>query len=229
MNRMIKAAAVALAAGGAAGSVGCANADRPSVQDRYASYVDPCWPERYSFQARQAVIHPLAAQQVNGAVVDATVMEFMFEQGKDTLLPSGRQKLDYLARKRPHPERTIYVQTARDLVYDPATAEKFAADRQELDAKRVQAVQNYLTATTAGRGLTFDVQVIDLPDLTYGAQGPAAAVRGLPRRYQSGIDGGGIIGGTGAGGGGPNVSFIPVPGGAGGGGGGGTGTGGGIQ
>lgn len=223
MNRMIKAAAVAVAAGGATGAVGCANADRPSVQDRYASYVDPCWPERYSYQARQAVLAPLAAQQVNGAVVDATLLEFMFESGTDNLLPGGRQKLDYLARKRPTPERTVYLQTARDLTYDPAAADKFAAGRQELDAKRVQAVQKYLAASTAGRGLTFDIQVVDLPDMTYAVQGPAAAVRGYPARFQSGLGASGLIGGPQTSSGGSNVTVIPIPGGAGGPGGGGTG------
>ncbi|MFO0848900.1 MAG: hypothetical protein U0871_10170 [Gemmataceae bacterium] len=223
MNRMCKAAAVVVAAAGGLGAAGCAHTERPSAQDRYASHVDPCWPERYSYQARQAVIATQAAQHVNGAIADATVFEYFFESGSDTLLPGGRQKLDYLARKRPAPDRVIYLQTARDLAYNAAAVEKLTADRQELDAKRIQAIQKYLAATTAGRGLAFDVQVVDLPDLTYGVQGPSASVRGYPGRFQSGLGLFGMINSNIASGLGQNMTIIPVPGGMGGGAGGGGG------
>jgi hypothetical protein len=205
MTRTIRrTAAAALAAGGlwsggCAHTGGCADGgcgaggadgDRPGLQARYAGYVDPCWPDRYSAQARANVLSYFAQHATNGAVVDQTLFEWYFEPGTDTLLPSGRAKLDYLSRRRPAPDKTVYLQTARDLAYDATKPEALAGGRADLDAKRAAAVQKYLAATTASRGLNFEVQVVDLPDVTQSAVGPAAAVRGLNGQYVGGLAGG---------------------------------------
>ncbi len=190
MQRTIKLAILAVAAGGTFGSVGCMNNDRPSAQNRYAGVVDPSWPERYNYQARQETVAPFAAHVANGAVIDHSLFNYHFEQGTDKLNPGGMEKLDYLARRRPAPDSRIYLATARDLMYDAAAPEKLMATRTDLDAKRAAAIQKYLTASVGQRNLTFDVQVLDTPDLTQNASGPATAVRGYPTRFQSGLVGG---------------------------------------
>jgi hypothetical protein len=127
----------------------------------YRNVVDPCWPERYGYMARQEVYGAFAPQVGNGHVLDQTVWNWHFEPGSDKLHPAGLDHLVYLVRRRPKPDCTVYVQTAHDIAYDPAAPEKFVETRAELDAKRVQAVQKYLTAQTAGRHLDFNVQVHD--------------------------------------------------------------------
>lgn len=201
MNRMMKAAAAAVAVGGL-GALGCQSGG-PTAQDRANALFDPCWPERYNYEARQEVLAPFAAHAENGRIVDGTVYNFEFEPGTDKLAPGGMAKLDYLSRKRPAPDRIVYLQTARDLAYDAANAERLGPARADLDAKRAASIQKYLAATTAGRGLVFDVTVIDPNDITFSAAGPANAARAWPGRYGATASvtpasGGG--GGTGGGG-----------------------------
>jgi hypothetical protein len=57
------------------------------------------------------------------------------------------------------PDPCIYLQTAQDVYYDAAAPEQFTSARAELDGKRVVAIQRYLNAETAGRGLVFDVAI----------------------------------------------------------------------
>src|SRR5207302_268943 len=83
------------------------------------------------------------------------------ENGTDRLNGAGMDKLDQLARRRPHPDPRVFIQTARDIGYDGAKPEEYAAKRQELDTKRVAAVQKYLAASLTGRPANFDVQVHD--------------------------------------------------------------------
>ncbi len=230
MTRTMRAAAATLAtgslwAGGCAGTGGCADgkcgdSDRPGLQARYGQYVDPCWPDRYSAHARSNVLSYYSQHAANGAVTDSTLWEWYFEPGTDNLLPSGQKKLDYLARRRPAPDKTVYLQTARDVAYDPTKPEVLSASRGDLDAKRAQAVQRYLAATTAARGLNFEVQVVDLPDLTFSAVGPATAVRAQRGAYvgtlgggSGGVSLGGVQGGAVGGGLGGNTP-APATGGA---------------
>jgi hypothetical protein len=187
MNRMFKAALATVAAAGGIGSVGCMG--KPSVQDRYAGYVDPCWPERYNYVARNEVLAPFAIHATNGMIVDHTLWNYYFDAGTDHLNAAGRDRLDYLARRRPAPESKVFLQTTRDLVFDPAAPDKFATARQDLDARRVQAVQQYLSASTAGRPLTFEVAVIDPSEHSFIATGPAYATRGWSYRFMSGVSG----------------------------------------
>src|SRR5947209_1669583 len=125
--------------------------------DCYRNLVDPCYPARYEFQSRQEVNAAMAPQVYNGHVLDQTVWNYQFEPATDRLTPGGMEHLAYLARRRPCPDPVIYLQTAQDIPYDPATADKFAETRINLDNRRIQAVQTYLNAQTAGRHIPFDV------------------------------------------------------------------------
>src|SRR5436190_5624671 len=87
----------------------------------YRDLVDPCYPERYEYAARQEVHGALAPQVNNGHVLDQTLWNYHFEAGTDKLTPGGMQHLAYLARRRPAPDCIVYLQTAQDLPYDPAT------------------------------------------------------------------------------------------------------------
>jgi hypothetical protein len=119
----------------------------------YDDLVDPCWPQRYACQARGEVNTPLATQAANGLVLEQTVWNYHFDLKKDDkgkvysdLTPGGRAHLAYLARRRPAPITDIYLQTAQDVAYDSAKPDQFVQDRAELDAARVKAVTDYLSA-----------------------------------------------------------------------------------
>lgn len=134
------------------GMVGC---------ETYRHLVDPCYPERYAYESRQSVQAVLGAQVNNGHVLEQTVWNYHFEAGTDKLTPGGQQHLAYLARRRPTPDPKLFLQTAYDLSYDPAKADKFVTDRTDLDNKRMQSMQKYLNVQTAGRPMTFEVAVHD--------------------------------------------------------------------
>jgi hypothetical protein len=126
---------------------------------------DPCWPQRYNYQARQEVMEGFGAQVYNGHVLDQTVWNFHFEAGTDKLTPGGLEHLAYLSRRRPCPDPIIYLQTAQDVAYDPAEPEKFVETRLDLNARRAAAVQKYLSAVAAGKPVNFDVIVHDPADV----------------------------------------------------------------
>lgn len=189
---------VAVLAAGALGAVGCAG---PGLQESFQNVNNNnSWPERNSYHARQAVLHPFEVQQNNAAVVNDVILNGYFESGTDKLNGVGRDKLDQLNRKMPTPNSTVWVQTSNDLVYDEKAPEKSVVARTELDQKRAAAVLAYLNARPS-RGTTYSVQAIDIGDPTINSAGPASAVRGLQRQFQSGITGG-ISGGNPAGAGG---------------------------
>ncbi len=132
-------------------------------------FIDKCWPERYEAQARHEVNDAAGAQVHNGHILDQTVWNWMFEPGTDKLTPGGYDHLEYLARRRPCPDPQLYLQTALDITYDPAAPEKYPEARCELDAKRIAAIQKYLTAYSAGRHEDFQVSVIDPSDPSVSA------------------------------------------------------------
>jgi hypothetical protein len=160
MNGFIKRKLVAavVLAGGLSAAGGCYT---------YHDLVDPCYPDRYNYAARQEVYASFGPQAENGHILDQTVWNYHFEYdeknriGTDRLTPGGMEHLAYLARRRPCPDTKIYLQTAQDILYDPAFPEKFAEARSDLDSRRIQAIQKYLTAQTAGRPLAFEVCVHD--------------------------------------------------------------------
>ncbi len=151
MNGLIKKIAVVLCGAGVSASVGC-------LPDRC---VDPCYPMRYGFMARQSVNAAMAPQVQNGHVLDQTVWNYYFEPGTDKLTTGGLERLAYIARRRPCPDPVLYLQTAQDLVYDQLAPELLAQNRQILDGRRIAAVQAYLTAQTAGRPVPFQVVLHD--------------------------------------------------------------------
>ncbi|HET6573626.1 MAG TPA: hypothetical protein VFG68_08500 [Fimbriiglobus sp.] len=191
MSRKLKAAAAACAVASGLGSVGCFSTDAPRtpLDNRWASLVDPCYPERYNYVARAEVLSPFAIHAANGAIIDTTLWTYHFDAGTDKLNPAGLERLDYLVRKRPAPPARLYLQTARDLAYDSANPDKMVAARDDLNLRRAESIKRYVTAATAGRGMTFDVAVIDPADMSFRAEGPANAARGWPGRFQSGIGG----------------------------------------
>lgn len=191
MNRMLRAAAAACTVAGGFGAVGChsTGAEKAPLDHRYAAYVDPCWPERYNYVARAEVLSPFAIHAANGEIIDSTLWTYHFDAGTDKLNPAGLERLDYLARKRPAPPARVYLQTARDLAYDAAAPDKMVAARDDLNLRRAESIKRYLAASTAGRGLNFEVQTIDPADISFRAEGPATAVRGWPATFQSSIAG----------------------------------------
>ncbi len=202
MTRTMRILAAAALAAGALPSAGCMSGGQagdgdgggyssggPSLQDKYHSCVDPCWPERYSYQARQEMLSPFANHVTNGAIVEQTMFNGDFEAGSDRLTPGGLAKIDILTRKRPVAP-TVYLQTSRDMAYDPAKAADYVKTKADLDNRRVTAVQQYLSASTSGRGLPpFEIVVTDPGDMTISAVGPANSVRGYSTRFASGIGG----------------------------------------
>ena len=203
-------------------TIGCVHTDKHPhegpIEARYNNVVDRCWPERYAYHARENVIAPFAIQATNGAILDQTVWTWMFEPNSAKLNPAGLEKLDYLARHRPHPDSRIFLQTSRDVNYDAGNPEKYSARRRELDEKRGQAILQYLAASNPGRSLNFEVQVIDPSDPSLSSNLASVATRGLPRQYRSTLTGG-MGGGQGAGGGGAGGLAIQGAGGGSGGGG----------
>jgi hypothetical protein len=155
MKGIMKKSLVMLGMAGGFGAMGC------SGGEHYRNLVDPCWMERYSGMARQGAITCFTPQVQNGTILDQTLWNHQFERGTDVLNPAGQDKLDQLVRRRPEPDPRIFLQTARDLAYNPEKPDEYAAARRDLDAKRASAIQKYLAAQTAGRPMNFDVLVHD--------------------------------------------------------------------
>src|SRR5262245_17599496 len=192
MKGVMRRAALLLGgAASAAGGLGCY---------AYRDLVDPCYPQRYEYMARQEVNAAFAPQVLNGHVLDQTVWNAMFEAGTDRLTPGGLDHLAYLARRRPEPDPVIFLQTAQDVAYDPAAPDKMVEARNDLDAKRTQAIYKFLGAQTAGRGIPFQVVVHDPADVGVSGTFIGAVMLQLPGRARAGLAGGAGASVTGGGG-----------------------------
>lgn len=113
----------------------------------YSDIVDPCWPQRYSCMAREEVNTPFGVQANNGLVLDQTLWNYHFADGKAELNTMGREHLERLARRRPGPVPEVFVQASHDTIYDAKkSADQYMADRTKLDGERVKAVNDYLAA-----------------------------------------------------------------------------------
>jgi hypothetical protein len=148
---------------------------------------DRCWPQRYANLAHRAVNRAMTPQVQNGHVLDQTVWNHMFEPGTDALNGLGVMHLQYVSRRRPEVDKTVYLATAMDLAYDPACPERYAGARQELDSLRVAAVHKYLVALNAGRCQDFQVLVHDPADVTISTDGAGIAVRLMYARFRGGL------------------------------------------
>jgi hypothetical protein len=193
MNGFIKRTMTVLCLGGVTALGGCCWTDK-HLCDCY----DNCWPDRYCFQAQQSVMQAFGAQVYNGHVLEQTMFTFHFVPGKAELTAGGMERLSYLARHRPEPDTHLYLQTAQDVVYNPKNPEKYAADRSKLDAERIEAIQRYLSAETAGRPVMFEVAIHDAP--TPGLAAPPMGVSIL-KHYGNfqGVLPSGSVGGAGTG------------------------------
>jgi hypothetical protein len=189
MNGFIKRATMVVSLAGGLASAGC-------WQERYYRCVDPCYPERYEFMARQEVNVANAAQVNNGHVLDQTVWNYHFETGTDKLTPGGEYKLTILARRRPHPDCRIYLQTAQDIEYNPASPDGFVSKRADLDTRRVQAVQKYLQAQTASRPVAWDITIHDPGEVGLSAVPMQTSIMARDASFRGAV-GGAIGAGTG--------------------------------
>jgi hypothetical protein len=181
----------------------------------YSDLVDPCYPKRYNHMAEKEVNGAFAAQVNKGHMLDQTVWNYDFDPGTDKLNAMGIDHLAILARRLPQPDTLLFLQTAqittsdtlpKDLVYDAANPDKLASSRQDLDAKRVAAIQKFLMAQTAGKGYDFQVAVIDPSEIGLAAIPVSASIRELYGSHFRGnltsSGGAGPAGGAGAPGGG---------------------------
>src|SRR5262245_51700396 len=115
MTRYFRAAAAALVLTGGFGSVGCAHKAATGCNGSGAGSgnsgkcVDPSWPDRYAYAARQAVIAPFAQQVANGHFTNQTIWNWYFEPGTDKLNTAGMEKLDSIARTTPNPDTKLFV------------------------------------------------------------------------------------------------------------------------
>jgi hypothetical protein len=190
MNGFIRKTVVLACA--AAASAGCYG---------YRDLVDPCYPMRYSNMARAEVNEAFAPQVQNGQVLDQTVWNYFFELGSDRLNPLGMDRLAYIARRRPQPDCNVFLQTAQDVVYDPAAPEKMAEARHDLDARRGAAVQRFLTTYMGTRMVDWHLVVIDPADPGLSAVPVNLTVLQMYGRFRGGLIGGGgggnVVGGAG--------------------------------
>jgi hypothetical protein len=191
MKGFIPKSLAALCMGGGLAASGC--------WPTYNELVDPCYPERYNYAARQEVYEAFAPQVMNGHVLDQTVWSYHFERGSDQLTHGGMEHLAYIARRRPCPDPRVYLQTAQDVPFDVAAPDKFVEARSALDRKRIQAIERFLTAQTAGRPMTFDVSLHDPSEVGMPAKAAATSMRKNYTGYQGNLPltGGapGIVGG----------------------------------
>jgi len=164
----------------------------------YKDLVDPAYPERYNYTAYKETCEAKAPQIHNGHILDQTIWNWHFETGKGNLNEAGMDHLVYLIRRRPCPDSVIYLATAEDIPYNSATRDKFPALRSQLDQARKEAIEAYIAAQTAGRGLNFEVVVHDpaVPDM--GAQQMSQQINRWIPNFQGILGTAGAAGGTGA-------------------------------
>src|SRR5262245_40549498 len=74
--------------------------------------IDRCWPQRYNSLAQRELNLGLTPQVQNGHVLDQTVWNHFFEPGTDKLTPGGLAALQYISRRRPCPDHTVYLATS---------------------------------------------------------------------------------------------------------------------
>lgn len=170
--------------GGLLISVGCC--------PHYSDLVDPCWPERYRAMARKEVHEGLDTEVQNGHILDQTVWNNHFEQGTAKLTPGGLDHLQYLVRRRPCPDTTLYLQTALDVSYDPNAPDRYVEMRNTLNSERVASVERFVKAEAAGRNLGFNVvvhdpAVVDLPGITANNAMRARVLQGLAGSLINGV------------------------------------------
>jgi len=150
----------------------------------YDDLVDPCYPERYWSASRHEVNDGMGAQMMNGHILEQTMYDEQFEPGSDKLTIAGLEHLKYLARRRPHADPVIFLQTSQDVVYDPDKPDTYGKARAELNARRIQSIQKFLVAYTDGVPQGFQVVVHDPHEVGQSAIGVDRSVRLMYSGYQ---------------------------------------------
>lgn len=195
---------------------------------------DPCYPERYWYEARHNYRHLYANQTNNGHVLDQTVWNYHFEKDykKDPetgnwsssptakLNQMGVEHLQYLVRRRPKADPKLYLQTSVDVAYNPAIApEEMANLRAHLDKERMASINHFLVAHLRNRHHEYAFQIVvhDPGDVTIAATpiggnvGPVLIPGAVAQMYANfqgliAIGGGGAaVGGGGTGGSGAST------------------------
>lgn len=189
--------------GCAAGACADGHAHGGWLGDCYRTWVDPCWPERYSAAARASVLVPFAAQVNNGHVLNQTIWNWYFEPGTDRLTPAGAAKLDSIARTRPAPDPRLYLQVARDVAVTPDTLDTVGAKRDDLTARRAAVVRKYMAAQPAIERMAYEVFVHDAIEPGIPSEFARTAYRAQGQGYRGGIGGAGGTNATSVGAGGP--------------------------
>jgi len=201
MKGLIRAGAAWLGCAAAVVGAGCCTFPLAQELTGCSNHLyDRCYPERYNNLAQREVNAAFTPQVQNGHVLDQTVWNHFFELGTDRLTPGGQDVLTYLSRRRPCPDTTLYLATANDLPYDPNCPDRFCGARQELDARRVVAVQKFLTGLNCGRPIDFQVLVHDPADPSLQTTPVASSVTQMYGRFRGGLLS--VAGGTGGAGGG---------------------------
>ncbi len=164
---------------GVAISSGCAG---------YRDLVDPCWPERWNAVARKSVRDTFNAQAANGHALDQTIFNWHFEYDYSNRVPTdrlnqaGRDQLQYLARRQPMPDCQVFLQTANDIPYAPAAEPaNVVQQRNELNNRRLDAIQRFLATLSTNANAPFQVAVVDVatPSITGRGMGGTLPTTGL--------------------------------------------------
>lgn len=186
MKGFMKTTLAIVGMAGGISSIGC------NGGEHYRNAVDPCRQERYAAAARQEVITSFTPQVHNGRILDQTIWNYHFDAGSDKLNPSGMDKLDQIVRRRPEPDPRVFIATARDVpAFNGEKPDDYAQNRQKLDSDRAKAIENYLSAQTKGRPMTFDVLIHDPADPGISAVSARNAILGHRSNYSGALSSGG--------------------------------------
>jgi hypothetical protein len=139
---------------------GLLSASLVSLTGCYGTYnelVDPCYPERWNCEARQAVQSRIAMQSKNGLDIEQTLFNYHFEANSDKISPNGQNLLTRLATRRPQPFREVFVQNSFDALanvkeFDPAQAAANAQAIRDLNERRRAAVLAFLNSRSPQAG-----------------------------------------------------------------------------
>ncbi len=168
MNGFIRKVALG---GALAALAGCAE---------YRELVDPCWPQRYNYEARNSVHAAFNAQAANGHALDQTIWNQFFEPGTEKLTKVGEEHLKYIVRRRPGPDPHVMVQVAYDAV--PRAANPKALDAKTLNERRVEVVQEYLSRISVAENCLPNGCCAQRMPVTFEVTLCDAAEPGLPSR-----------------------------------------------
>jgi hypothetical protein len=169
MNGFIKRSAAVLCLGaGLFTLIGC---------HAYNNIVDPCWPERYNFEARGSVRDMHNAQAYKGHILNQTVWSDDFEG--DKLKQSAKAKLQYISHREPTAAvMKVFLQSAD--IEDPAK-------REGMNAQRRKVMLAYLeTQRAPGQNTLYEVDVHHYVQPTYLSDWTIKSLQNVEKNLQTG-------------------------------------------